>query len=100
MDTGTDVTAVAPWVLRALGLSLAGSAQTHTAAGAVQAGVYRISLSILSPTGSGPMFTAPQMLATEVVNAPPGIEVLVGLDVILQGVFTVDGPKGFFTFAF
>jgi hypothetical protein len=100
MDTATDVTAVAPRLLQGLGLPLYGSAQTHTAGGAVQSGVYEISLSILSPTGPGAMFTAPQLLATELIHAAPGIEVLVGLDVLLQGILHVDGPAGFFTFTY
>jgi hypothetical protein len=100
MDTGTDVTAVAPQVIKALGLPLSGSARTHTASGHVPVDVYGISLSILSPTGSGPMFTAPSLLAIELTHAAPGIDVLVGLDIILQGVLNVDGPRGVFSFTF
>jgi hypothetical protein len=100
MDTATDATAVAPGVLQALGLPQYGKAQTHTAAGPVQVNVYEISLSILSPTGATPMFTAPRLLATELISAAPGIDVLVGLDVILQGILHIDGPGGVFGFTF
>ena len=100
MDTATDLTAVAPRVLQALGLSAIGHARTSTAGGQINVGVYEISLSILPPTGSAAMFTASQLVVTELIHAAPGIEVLVGLDVILQGVFNVDGPARIFTFTF
>jgi hypothetical protein len=100
MDTGADLTAVAPRVLQALGLPLSQTAHTSTAGGQVQVGVYEISLSILPATGSAPMFTDPHLLATELMNAAPGIEALVGLNIILQGVLHVDGPGGTFSFTF
>jgi hypothetical protein len=46
------------------------------------------------------MFTAPYLRVTELVHAAPAIELLVGLDVILQGVLNVDGPNRMFTFTF
>jgi hypothetical protein len=100
MDTGTDATAVAQQVVRSLGLPLSASARTHTASGYVPVDVYGISLSILPATGSGSMFTAPDLVATGLIHTAPGIDVLVGLDVILQGVLHVDGPGGVFSFAF
>jgi hypothetical protein len=100
LDTAADVTAVAPRVLQALGLPLYGSAQTSTAGGPVTVGIYEISLSILPATGSGPTFTAPRLMATELLHAAPGVEVLVGLDVILQGVLNIDGPNRVFSFTF
>jgi hypothetical protein len=99
MDTGTDATAVAHRLIHALGLPLYGSAQTSTAAGQVNVGVYEISLSIVPPGGAA-QFTDPRLVATELIYAAPGIEVLVGLDVILQGILHVDGPGGTFSFTF
>ena len=46
------------------------------------------------------MFTDANLLATELGHAAPGIGVLVGLNVILQGVLNVDGPRGVFSFSF
>jgi hypothetical protein len=100
MDTAADVTAVAPRVLQALGLTSTRSVRTYTAGGSIQVGLYEISLSILPATGSTPLFTAPCLFVTELVHAAPGIEVLVGLDVLLQGVLNVDGPAGIFSFSF
>jgi hypothetical protein len=100
MDTAADATAVAPRALQALGLPLYGSAQTATAGGLMNVGVYEISLSILPATGTATMFTAPRLVVTELIHAAPGIEVLVGLDVILQGIFNVDGPGRVFSFTF
>jgi hypothetical protein len=63
-------------------------------------GVYEVSLSIPPPTGTTPLFTVSQLVVTELVHAAPGIEVLVGLDLLLQGVFHLDGPARVFTFTF
>jgi hypothetical protein len=87
-------------VLQALGLSPSARVRTHTAGGAVNVDAYEVSLSILPVSGTTPAFTAPQLLVTELIHAAPGTEVLVGPDVILQGVLNVDGPKGTFSFTF
>jgi hypothetical protein len=100
MDTGTDVTAVAPRLFPALGLTKRGTVQTHTASGSVQVNVYEISLSILHPNRSGAGFTTPRLLVTELTHAAAGAEVLVGLDILLQGVFNLDGHSRTFSFTF
>jgi hypothetical protein len=98
MDTASDVTAVAPHVFQALGLSSTRSAQTHTASGMVNPKVYEISLSIVQASGAGPMYTAPQLTVTELFHAAPGIDVLIGLDIILQGILHIAGPGRTFSF--
>jgi hypothetical protein len=101
LDTGSDCTAVAPRVLQALGLSPSASVQTHTAGGLVQTHAYEVSLSVPPLVGASPMFTVPDLLVTELMHAlPAGIEVLVGLDVLLQCVFTLYGPAGTFKLTF
>jgi hypothetical protein len=100
MDTASDLTAVTGRILQALGLSTSRSVKTHTASGSVSVDVYEISLSILPPTGMTAMFTTSHLEVTELLHAAPGIDVLVGLDVILQGVLHVDGPGGTFSFTF
>jgi hypothetical protein len=100
VDTATDLTAVAPAVLQALGLSSSQSAHIHTAGGLVQVKVYDISLSILPPPGSAPLLTVPQLTASELIHAAPTVEVLIGLDVLLQVVFHLDGPGRVFTLTF
>jgi hypothetical protein len=100
MDTAADVTAVAPSIFQALGLPVSGTARTHTAGGPVVVSVYDVSLSIPPATGTAPLFTVPQLTVTDLLHTAPGIEVLVGLDVLLQGVLHVDGPAGFFSFTF
>jgi hypothetical protein len=100
MDTGTDVTAIAPRLPLALGLPPWGTLSSHTAGGQVSVFAYEISLSILPPNRSGAGFTAPTLLAGELTHAAPGIEALVGLDVLLQGVFILDGHARTFSFTF
>src|SRR5947208_15497898 len=58
IDTGADVTAVAPWVLQRLNVPVKYTVGTQTAAGPVQVNVYSVSLSITDPNRSGtPMLT-------------------------------------------
>jgi hypothetical protein len=100
MDTGADVTAVAPRLPQALGLPQFGSAQTHTASGLTNVALHEISLSILPANLAGAIFNTSRLVATELTHAAPGTEVLVGLDVLLQGTFILDGHARTFSFTF
>jgi hypothetical protein len=101
MDTACDLTAVAPWILRQLGSPYYAKASTHTAGGSVQVDVYEASLSISGPAGAaGPMLVFPTLVVTELAHAPRGIDVLVGMDVMLTCLTLIDGPGRQFTLTF
>jgi hypothetical protein len=101
LDTGTDATAVSPRIVQALGLVSSGTAQTHTAAGPVNVPYYEVSLSLLPSAQALPFFVDPRRLVTELAQPLPGsIEALIGLDVLLQLIFTLDGPARTFTLSY
>jgi hypothetical protein len=93
IDTGTDVTAVAAPVLRQLGLALVQQTTTQTASGRVSVDLFEVSLGVTdlaAPTG--PELVEPDLLVMELAAPPIGIDVLIGLDVLLGCWFTLDGP--------
>jgi hypothetical protein len=66
LDTGTDITAVAPWVLKQLAVPQAMMTSTQTASGQVKVWLFEVSLSILDPRlASSPWFTQSDMLVME-----------------------------------
>jgi hypothetical protein len=101
LDTGSDKTAVAPRLLQQLGTVPKARVRTHTAAGAVHVHVYEVSLSVPNPTGvRTPMLVQPQWEVTEFLHPPPGIDVLLGMDLVKECLWIIDGPGGFFTLGF
>src|SRR5262245_50646196 len=85
LDTGTDITCVAPACLRRLGLTGIGSSSTHTVGGSFKADLFEVSLSISGPAGkAGPMHVREQLVVMEWLHAPPNIEALIGLDVLSE----------------
>ncbi len=101
LDTGCDVTAVAPWVHLQQNLPLYGRAGTQTAGGSVKVNVYQVSLSISGSAGAaGPMFVRPTLLVTELAHVPPDLDVLVGLDILFEIVTLIDGPGRQFSVTF
>src|SRR5437899_286408 len=56
IDSGTDITGVAPWVFGQLGLVSSGSSSTLTAGGSVKVNLFEVGLTISGPAGkAGPM---------------------------------------------
>jgi Aspartyl protease len=101
LDTGSDKTAVIPRLLQQLGIRMLGSAQTHTAAGLLKVRLYEVSLSVPNPTGARtPMLVRPQWAVTEFLHPPPGIDVLLGMDLVRECLSILDGPGAAFTLAF
>jgi hypothetical protein len=100
IDTGTDVTAIAPRVLRQLGLAPLYTASTLTAGGQVGVDLFEVSLVITGPKGTaGPMYVRPYLLATELPVPLPNIEALIGRDILAECLFQLDGPGANFLLA-
>lgn len=98
LDTGTDVTAFAGGILQALGVAPTTTATTTTASGQVRVRLFEVSLSITDPTHSPPAWlTVPHLLVMELPGNLPDVEVLIGLDVLLQYRMSLDGPGRHFS---
>jgi hypothetical protein len=93
IDTGADRTAVSPGALARLGLVSSGRIEMVTASGSVMVNRYEISLSIFGPAGiAGPALVRPTWLVTDFVQPLPGVEALIGMDLIGEIILTVNGP--------
>jgi hypothetical protein len=101
LDTGSDLTAVASWILRRLGASKTHIASTQTASGPVMVNLYQISLGITDPTqpAGSPWLTFPGLLVSEIATQLVDADVLVGLDVLRTCKLMLDGPGQRFTLA-
>jgi aspartyl protease len=98
IDTGADVTAIADHVAGQLGLALVHRTKTHTAGGSVNVNLYRVSLSVIGPAGTaGGLLVWPDLLVTELAVTIQNVDVLIGLDVLRQSLFILNGPAGQFT---
>src|SRR5262249_49711706 len=98
VDTGTDVTCVASAVLRQLGLNQPiAQTTTQTASGASPANLYKVSLSVLDLWNNpGPKLLHPNVLTMELPAVLAGIDVLLGMDILLTARLIIDGPGGIF----
>lgn len=98
LDTASDATAIAPWILKRLAISVSSTASTHTAAGSVDVNVYNVSLGITDPTQSVlHWLTVANLLVTDLPTVLPDTDVLIGLDVLLECKLLLDGPAKSFT---
>jgi Aspartyl protease len=101
IDSCSDITAIAPWVFQQLAIPPASSATTQTAAGPIAVRLFEVSLSIDDPGLSGHfLFTQPDMVVMELAAALPDADVLIGLDLLLQGETLLEGPARQFTLDF
>jgi hypothetical protein len=94
LDTASDVTAVAPWILQQLAIPVVSTTTTHTAGGQANVQLYRVSVGITDPTqpAGAPWLTHSDLLVMELATALPDADVLVGLDVLLTCKLLLDGP--------
>lgn len=101
VDTGTNVTCVTPAVLQRLGLISIGQSSSQTAAGQAAVNLFEVSLSI-PPAGNvaGPMLTRRDLTVMELPSPIPGVEALIGLDILLDCKLLLDGPARQFTLEF
>ena len=102
IDTGTDVTVVASWILRRLAVPLASTTSTHTAAGPVSVKLYSVSLGITDPAqpAGSPWLTRSGLPVMEAPAVLPDADVLIGLDILLDCKTLLDGPARQFTLEF
>jgi hypothetical protein len=101
VDTGTNVTCITPTVLQQLGLLSTGQATSHTVSGQATANLFEVSLSIPPPGGAaGPMLTRRDLTVMEMPSPIPGVEVLIGLDILLDCKLLLDGPARQFMLEF
>jgi hypothetical protein len=100
LDTGTNITAISPAVEAGLGLHPIGHGSTRTASGPAPVPFYYASI------GVPPVFgvTAPVVIALKlkvcVLDLETGIDVLFGLDLLLNCRLFLDGPARTFTLDF
>jgi hypothetical protein len=102
IDTGSDVTVVASWILQQLAVPLASTTSTHTAAGPIPVKLFAVSLGITDPArpAGSPWLTQSGLLAMEMPSPIPGVDVLIGLDILLDCKMLLDGPARQFTLEF
>ncbi|HVS39192.1 MAG TPA: aspartyl protease family protein [Gemmataceae bacterium] len=101
VDTGTNITCVTPAVLRKLGLTSTGQGSSHTAGGLAAVNLFEVSLSIPPPANvPGPMLTRSDLPVMEMPSPIPGVEVLIGLDILLDCKMLLDGPARWLTLDF
>lgn len=102
LDTGSDLTAVAPWILQQLAAVVVRTTTTHTASGQVGVNLYEVSLTITDPTQptGSPSLTRRDLTVSELTAHLPDADVLIGMDVILSCKLLVDGPARQFTLEF
>ena len=101
VDTGTTVTCVAGAILRKLGTLPVLQSTSLTAVGQVPVNLYKVSLSIPAPgPATGPMLTRREMTVMEMTEVIPGVDALIGLDILLDCKLHLDGPARQFTLDF
>jgi hypothetical protein len=101
IDTGTNITCVTPALLQRLGLTATGQGSSHTVGGQAAVNLFEVSLSIPPPGGvPGPMLTRQDLVVMEMPSPIPGVEVLIGLDILLDCKLLLDGPARWFTLEF
>jgi hypothetical protein len=101
LDTGSNPTAVARWVLQSLGVPRYATGTSQTASGTVPVALYRVSLEILDPgQPGGAVLTLPSLVVTELTSSLSDADVLVGLDVLLTCGLLLEGPARKFTLDF
>jgi hypothetical protein len=100
VDPGSDRTGVAPHVFQLLRLGPVGYGTSQTAGGSFQVSLYRVSLSVSDPRGrANAMMTMPNLLVSE-LPVPLPFDALIGLDVLRECLFVLDGPGQQFILGF
>jgi len=98
VDTGSSVTCVSARILQQLAPRKKSASSTQTASGPMNVNLFSVSLGIplVVPTPTSHVLD-PQLTVMELALPIPGIDVLIGLDVLLNGKLFLDGPARQFT---
>jgi hypothetical protein len=100
VDTGANFSSVSLSILRQLGVASHRVQQQQTASSKGLIDMYWVSISIIGPAGAaGPMFAVPDVEVSALL-VPLDVAVLVGMDVLLECQFHIDGPARQFSFTF
>jgi predicted aspartyl protease len=98
IDTGSNVTAIQPQVLRQLGLVVGRPARSTTAGGVQAVALFEVSVGLLPIGGlTTPVILSDRLTVIELAHPIPGTDVLVGLDLLLGCQLHIDGPNLQFT---
>jgi hypothetical protein len=97
LDTGSNATGVSASVIQRLALVSHAGSSTQGIAGSVPVKLYRVSLSVFDSSQPVlPWFVVPDL---EVMELPShiAVDVLIGMDVLLECRLLIDGPGRQFT---
>lgn len=101
IDTGSDVTVVSTSVLTRLGVPVHRQTTTQTVGGRLSVQLFTVSVEITDfGLPAAPGFVSSDHLVMDMTSAPPSIDVLIGLDVLLDCQFHLDGPARQFSLDF
>lgn len=101
IDSGTDITCVATAILQQYRLQPVRTTSTTTASGQASARLFEVSFSIIPNGGQpGPLLVHPILLVMELPVVIPGIDVLIGRDILNQCKTVIDGPNSCFSIEF
>jgi Aspartyl protease len=100
IDTGTDISAVAPSILQQLGVPVYGHASTLGVAGSIPVRLFQVTFFILDAGQHHLAWLAqPDLLVMELPSGLP-VDVLIGMDVLRTCKTLIDGPAGQFALDF
>jgi hypothetical protein len=102
LDSGSDVTVVHAAILQFLGIPpRQTSVKSQSVAGIRQSDLFDVTLNITDFTNAGaPAFVKSPLLVMDMPSALGKIQVLIGLDVLLDFRLLIDGPGRRFTIDF
>ncbi len=100
IDTGCDLTAVSGQVFQRLPLTPEKTVPMQTAGGSAPVSLYRVSLGIYDPrSANAPSLIRPSLLVSQLAVALP-VDALIGMDVLGECLFVLDGPGKQFILGF
>ena len=99
IDTGTNVSAVSLMLLQQLDIPPGEPVQSEGIAGDFDTHYYEVSFTIADkPAKGGPTYSPPDVSVIHLEAV--GVDVLIGLDLLVACRLVVDGPAGLFTLEF
>ena len=99
IDTGTNVSAVSLTILQQLGIPPGDPVQSEGIAGVFDTNDYEVSLTIADKSAPGrPTYSPPDVSVIHMEAV--GVDVLIGLDLLVACRLVIDGPARLFTLEF